>query len=133
MNFEHVMPRDLFNYGKLFKAMGQLSLLIHDGRVPEGLTLEIVETTTQFHVYLNHEYGGIYVGNVLLYYRGEAIFLYSPYNSRSAYPLEFVNDGGESQDVFDDNAQLSEDFKAYLQRLDREADWSASDNGKLPF
>lgn len=112
MPYDRVIPRDLFNEAKLLKALGQLSLLIHDRKAPQGLRLELdFGGAHGFAVDQHLGDGSLYAHYLTLYYRGFVVSLSSPYNDRSPYPLTFEFDN-ESGDVFNDDGTLSDDFLA---------------------
>jgi len=118
--YERVIPRDLFNESKLLKCLGQLSLLIHNGRddngrqTPQGLTIEHdQELGDGFEIDQHAHSGDIYCRNINVRFKGEKIDLCTGLNSREAYPLIF-DDGG---DVFNDNGTFADDFIDYLETL----------------
>jgi hypothetical protein len=116
MSYLRVIPRDLFNEAKLLKCLGQLSLFIHD-RPRLGLTLTHEAEELGFCISQNEASGALYCENLELTFRGRLIGLSTPYNSKDAYPLNFVL--GDEQDgrVFDENGEFSEDFKSALATL----------------
>lgn len=123
MPYTRVIPRDLFNESKLLKCLGQLSLLIHEGRgIRWPLQLECEEPDTGFQIDLDRERGGLICSNVSLFIAEKdepaaCIEVYSPINSKSPYPLQFVDDEGGEWDVFNDDGLLSTEFAGWLDRM----------------
>lgn len=119
MSYPRVIPRDLFNEAKLLKCLGQLALLILDGvGVPRGLSLKHdEEAETGFQIEQDDSDGALYCENIACYYGGRFIGLRAPYNSKDAYPLQFILQDQEGA-VFDDRGKLSAEFCALLSSLD---------------
>lgn len=95
--FNRVIPRDLFNEAKLLKCLGQLSLVLHDGKdsagrpLPPGLEIEFVEPeyAEGFRVVQNPADGGLSCAAVRATFNGHPVRLFSVYNSRDNFPLWF--------------------------------------------
>lgn len=88
MKHTRVLPRDLFNDAKLIKCMGQLSLLIHDGKLPVGFALEHDDDDEKgFVVEFDQDHNHLFCSNLRLFYYDNMINLFIPYNSRENYPL----------------------------------------------
>lgn len=117
MDYQRVIPRDLFNESKLLKCLGQLALIIHDGvDVHEDLNLEHdQEEFLGFNIDKDESDGGLYVSNLILTIENDVIMVYTPYNSKDPYPLVFVKcDGVGEGKVFTDEGKLSQEFKDWL-------------------
>ena len=117
MNYVRVIPRDLFNEAKLLECVGQLCLLIHDGKCAP---LQVVHSHPEqgFCVGQNKSDGSVYVMNLDFYVpKGPVIPFNSPLNSRQPYPL-LCNDENDAEiAVFYDNGVLSAEFLQYLKWL----------------
>lgn len=114
MSYQRVIPRDLFNEAKLLKCLGQLSLIIHEGKgIRWPLSMEHVDSEDGFIVDQDPDTGGIFVVNMSLFVGENHVGLYSPLNSRRPYPLQFEHHD-ESGDVFDDAGNLSPEFVSWL-------------------
>lgn len=118
-NYTRVVPRDLFNEAKLLKCLGQLFLIYHDGvdanksSLPVGFRIEHDDSEAAgFSVVQNQDDGGLEVANINCSYKGFRIRLYSSYNSRQAYPLNYDIEGGNtpSGEVFNEDGSLSGAF-----------------------
>lgn len=115
MMYQRVLPRDLFNEAKLLKCLGQLSLLIHDG-VRWPLELEHTNPMADFHVGQRREDGGLYCFNLRLLLDRREVVVYSGYNSKLPYPLQFEGWDGDAGYVFDDDGRFTTEFTEWLDR-----------------
>lgn len=114
-----VIPRDLFNEAKLLKCVGQLALLIHDGKVP-GLKMEMLcPESDGFVIDQDNFNGNLFLSDAEFSFDGKAFIIGSRYNSKSPYPLEFsdTSDCPCVGDVFDDSGNLTIEFKEFLAKL----------------
>ena len=88
MNYQRVIPRDLFNEASLLKCLGQLALL-HLDRPVEGLELEHSEPAEGFLVLQDPASGAIFCPLIrVVNVRGTSVVLQRPLNSRQDWPLE---------------------------------------------
>lgn len=121
MNYQRVLPRDLFNEAKLLKCLGQLALLIHNGvGIRWPLRFEEIRLEEGFRITQDPSAGCLSCVNLELYCSTHRIELRLIYNSRSPYPLMFHYDGAllqETGDVFTDKGELDVDFTSFLDRL----------------
>jgi len=114
MNYQRVLPRDLFNESKLLKCLGKISLLILDRFI--GLRFEHHDANQGFHVCQNED-GDLYCDNLRFYLPGHRqVYFYSLYNCKSPWPLICIDDDEGVIEVFDDNGELSNDFKQFLEK-----------------
>lgn len=104
--YERVIPRDLFNEGKLLKCIGHLVLLIHDGFGLNNLAFE--HDGEPFKIALL-DTGHLCITNVHFNIRGKAIFFKTLYNSKRTYPLYFEYDYCE-ESVFDEQGNYTPEF-----------------------
>lgn len=111
-----VIPRDLFNDGNLLMNMGTLYLRLET----LGLEDRLEGDGQQYSIY-SDDCGNSYIDNVVLSnVDGEQINLERPLNSRERFPLEFFNkDEEESQPVFTDEGELTQNFIAYIKKDNR--------------
>lgn len=131
MSYIRVIPRDLFNEAKLLKCLGQLALLIHDGKgIRWPMRLEHaparagkkyeVEETPGFVIDQRPEDGGLYCSNLRLFVGRNVIPLYTTYNSKAPYPLLFGRPDYSEADVFNSDGTLSDEFAEFLDRVTAE-------------
>ena len=113
MTYQRVIPRDLFNEAKLLKCLGQLSLLVHDGKC--DLHVKHDEHSSMvygnsFEIDQHPEDGSVYCTNLQFYAAGRCLDLRSSLNSREPYPLLLCDEDEDEVEVFDDDGSLTEDF-----------------------
>lgn len=110
--YQRVMPRDLFNEGKLLKCIGQLALLIHNGiRWP----LKLRHRGRAFRIAQDPSHGGIFITNVTASLNGTPLTLYTTMNGRDTYPLVWEDEElGVEGKVFTDSGQLTSEFTSWL-------------------
>jgi hypothetical protein len=111
MTYTRVIPRDLFNEAKLLKCLGQLALLIRDGKAPEFLTVDEPDGDG-FVIEQNPGDGALYCANLTFRANGRQLPLYAAYNSKDPYPLLCDIDGEETA-VFYDDGTLTTEFYRY--------------------
>lgn len=114
VNYRRVIPRDLFNEAKLLKCLGQLSLLIHDGQLPE---LQMDRMGAGFEVAL-HEAGyltaeGLVIEKIDIVRGNTELWFGTVYNSRQSFPLICFYDWEEIK-VFTETGSVSQEFKDFL-------------------
>ena len=114
MGYNRVLPRDLFNEAKLLKCLGQLCLLIHEGKC----SLKVVHDTKYwegFNVQQDPGDGDISVINLRFYtQRGSRVHIDTGLNSREAYPAMFSAGVVMEQPLFTDDGQLSPEYFQHL-------------------
>ena len=109
--YTRVIPRDLFNESKLLKCLGQLSLMIHDGRAT-GLTVE--NTGESFVIDQRQCDGGLYCKSLIFKVRETILMLYSSYNSQSPFPLCLETEDFGEIEVFHDTGRLTDEFAEHI-------------------
>jgi hypothetical protein len=118
MSHTRVIPRDFFNESKLLKCLGQLSLLIHEGRgIRWPLRLQHDDAGFPGFLIELEPTGNLVCANVTLLCGETAIGIGTTYNSKAAYPLNYATEDGGENDVFDDDGTFTADFTAYLDTL----------------
>lgn len=114
MSYIRVLPRDLFNEAKLLKCLGQLSLHIHDHNPLTrlyGMALRHYTSITDgFTIDLDAANNALCVHNLSLESSVGHIHLYSVYNSKAPYPLQFTLQSGACGAVFCDNGNFDQEF-----------------------
>jgi len=88
INYNRVIPRDLFNESKLLKCIGKLTLLIHDNLAPFGLKFEHDEEP--FKIGLTN-CGHLKIQNITFVYSSHTDFelgFKTVYNSKSNFPFK---------------------------------------------
>lgn len=109
MSYTRVIPRDFFNESKLLKCLGQLSLKIHDCKLPKGIEIEIEETDKPFIIELEENLGLLYVSNYEICVNNYIIFFGTTYNSKDNYPLIAYTEYEEFR-VFDEKGDFTDEF-----------------------
>lgn len=112
-SYTRVIPRDLFNEAKLLKCIGQLVLLIHDCKGPDGLTFD--HDGEPFNIDLMDE-GYLTVTNIDFVLRGEGLLFIAQYNSKSAYPLYLYHGYCETL-VFKEDGSFTFEFIEFCNNL----------------
>lgn len=118
--YDRVLPRDLFNESKLLKCLGQLALLVHDGKAGWlGFEFTPAIPYRGFIIEQDPSDGGLFCAN-LEWRAGEArLDFYSNYNSKASYPLTYtwsrddLKEGG-SGEVFNDDGTLTDEFRSLV-------------------
>jgi len=112
MNYERVIPRDLFNEASLLKCVGRLWIetekyrsvtFFHDGKA--------------FDIRQDQGDGSIYIDNVRVFIDDISYSAFRPLNSREPWPLTLVQDTGTGWrqiEVFTDEGKLTEELERLL-------------------
>lgn len=112
MSYTRVIPRDLFNEAKLLKCLGQLALLIHDGKAG-NLKVKHRRPDKGFVVHQDPSSGGLYCYNLRFTLNKVEVEVATNYNSKAPYPLGYCfND--EYGEVFNDDGSFTDEFKALV-------------------
>lgn len=109
MEWKLVFPRDLFNHGKVYKSLGRLTMLIEDSLI-EGLAFE-TPSELKLHFYTD----GSIVSNIPFSIKSMNVSLLfkSDVNKKAAYNL-CLDYYGEEIEVFEDDGELTGEFKDFL-------------------
>lgn len=118
MSYTRVIPRDFFNESKLLKCMGQLSLKILDGMLPEGIKIEIDECGQPFEIHQTND-GRLYLNDYDVTINDTYVSLSTTYNSKDNYPLICFHDDVETT-VFDDNGDFTQDFINFCNNINQD-------------
>ena len=114
MGYNRVLPRDLFNEAKLLKCLGQLCLLIHEGKC----SLKVFHDTKYwegFTVLQDPGDGDIFVANLVIYTKsGKLISVDTGLNAKEPYPMTFSFGAVAEQPLFTDDGQLSPEYFEHL-------------------
>jgi hypothetical protein len=108
MSYQRVIPRDFFNEAKLLKCMGQLSLKILDGMLPDGVKIRIDECGLPFDVHQTDD-GRLFLNDYDVTINDTYVSMSTTYNSKDSYPLVCYHDDVETT-VFDENGNFTEEF-----------------------
>lgn len=111
MGYARTIPRDLFNEANLLKCYGQIYLNLEPLQA-RGVKAALVEQDGDpymdewsirdgFQIEQDESDGSIWVANVLLIVRGNALRLRRPLNSRDPWPLWACPDEDNEIRVFD--------------------------------
>ena len=112
-DYDRVHPRDFFNEAKLLKCWGRLSLLIHEGRgIDWPLRIEHDDSECKgYAVRLDGQHAMLFIDNVRLFVCDVHVPIGNVCNSKNEWPMY----GGEDfHCVFDDDGELSPEFRKYL-------------------
>ncbi len=109
MSYFRVVPRDFFNEAKLLKCLGQFELLCNHKSNPLGIETSHDEQEGEFQVVQNQMDGSLSVLNYSAFLHGDEIQLFTPYNSKSPYPL-YGAFRGNVYGVFDEEGNWSTEF-----------------------
>ena len=107
INYQRVIPRDLFNESKLLQQLGFVCLAIHDCRLTR-ITLE--DSGEAFDIQLSDS-GKLSVSNLTFWQGDEDVELWMTVNSREKNPLFFLDPyTGDESYVFDDKGDFTSRF-----------------------
>ena len=113
-----VLPRDLFNEGKLLKCIGKISLHIHDAnKTLRGLKFE--HDGSFFMVCQSEQDGSLSLANITFKLGDKELYLYTKYNSREDWPLfaSFNEDNTDEVNVFDLFGNFHDDFLTLIENV----------------
>jgi len=116
--YTRVIPRDFFNEAKLLKCMGQLSLKILDGKLPENIKIEIDESGEAFEIGLTND-GRLFLNNYDTTINDTYVSLSTIYNSQNQYPLICFHDDEEIT-VFDNDGNFTDDFITFCKTINND-------------
>lgn len=118
--YQRIIPRDLFNESKLLKCLGQVALLIHEGKTGgKKLVLEHDDSDySGFFIEQDPSDGGLYCSNLKLMYHGREIGLRSIYNNKDPFPMIFRDEDYAEYILFEDNGSFTPYFFEWLDTLD---------------
>lgn len=109
MTYTRVIPRDLFNEASLLKCLGKLYL------VTENLAaVQFVHVGNAFNIEQDQSDGSLYCFNIKIVVNGRAFYHRRPLNSRDDWPLWLYPKDADDFPAFDDDGNLSPEFKALL-------------------
>lgn len=132
MEYNRVLPRDLFNESKLLKCLGRLILIVEDTTKIEGLSYILEQYESKgFIIKQSISDGNLYVENLKFNFNGIPIRLESIYNSKDIYPLlcdDYIK-------VFDEHGEIDVNFTSYLNTFTYEKAivWSVQDFKTLAY
>lgn len=109
--YQRVIPRDLFNEAKLLKSLGQLCLMIHDGKAPDGL--EFLNFHSDINPIVQTNCGYLIHSHIQFMYKGQTLIFGSLTNSKNNYTLFLLTDDEEIP-VFNSDATFNFSFISYL-------------------
>jgi len=114
MKYKRVIPRDFFNNAKLLKCLGAFTLLVDEYAFTRKL-ISIEENDEPFNIALT-ENGELFCANYTWYLKGEPLFLFTPYNSKAAYPL-FCRIENSDYNVLNEHGKFDIEFLNYIKEL----------------
>lgn len=106
-----ILPRDAFNDANLLKCIGQMVLLIEDGKI--NLTYDY--DGEPFDIQQDETDGSTFIANITFFapsadgFTGDMIRHRRPLNSREAWPLLLFR-GDNEYYAFDEKGQFMPDF-----------------------
>lgn len=110
--YNRVVPRDFFNEAKLLKCLGQFALCVLDNTLPREFNsskLAIEYDGQPFDIQQNPHDGSIFCANYHVWLDDEPLKLWTPLNSREAWPMLATFRGSEYY-LFDDNGKWMPNF-----------------------
>jgi hypothetical protein len=110
INYNRVLPRDLFNEAKLLKCIGRLILLIEDNMTP--VRMSYGENGEPFTIGLTDD-GSLMVTNLGISINRRLQTFKTTYNSKSNYPLLLETPDYSEILVFSENGEFTPDFIQY--------------------
>lgn len=113
MNYQRVLPRDLFNEAKLLKCMGMVCLKILDYQTPCPMSHN--EIDEGFEIELLEE-GSLTISNLHIAIKGKNFLFKTTYNSKSNYPLYLEYDSCDYQ-VFDESGNWDTEFIEFCESV----------------
>jgi hypothetical protein len=116
MSYTRVIPRDLFNEGNLLKMLGALYIALDHHGLHKCKMFDPV-SNTGFDIEQDDSDGSIQTVNMPFKVGKVFVRLYRPLNARDDWPLwlSIPSDPDfEDIQVFDDNGELSDEFKALI-------------------
>ena len=117
MPYTRVIPRDLFNESKLLKCLGRLALLVHDGQFCDLLTVDAFALEGGgFDIDLDPSRNALFCRNLPFLNGDTRLYLISTYNSKSAYPLFCVTDDDNEIPVFEEDGEVTAEFRSLIDR-----------------
>lgn len=113
-NYIRVLPRDLFNEANLLKCLGRLWIALDETAAGHGARF-VTEDVPAFEIEQDPSSGAIYAANVRFRVYGTYCRLTRPLNSRRSWALYAEpDDDADPVDVFDDEGNLSDEFRAFI-------------------
>lgn len=103
MSYHRVIPRDLFNEGRLLTMLGKLVIHIMDSH---SLWSYEHLFSGPFEIEQDSNDGSLSCLNVKFYYDGEPVQLYRPLNSRDPWALYFIGPDFEERSVFTSTGEV---------------------------
>lgn len=111
--YTKVIPRDLFNKGSLLKCIGRISLLIEDGKAPDGMRLEHTNPTSGFEMDQSPSSGDLCCVNLTLVTKAGRAHVWRSLNSREAWAVYVAAAEHEDIEVLDGNGDFTKEFLAW--------------------
>jgi hypothetical protein len=120
-SYYRVIPRDLFNEGKLLTELGFLSLAILDNKegINKVLALELIDEEEGFIVTQDEDDGSLFVSNLIctISKDGSECQLYTQLNCRDRNALRFKSETLGVEGVVFNKEDYSSEFRSFLQLL----------------
>jgi len=122
MTYLRVVPRDLFNEGNLLKCLGRVYICAEQSPLGDPCAHVAVETGGAWCAHQDQSDGSLWLDGVQVSCLGYALRCARPMNSRDPWPLYVCEIDGEEidpVDVFTDEGEFSDDFRALCDSLPR--------------
>lgn len=101
------------------KCLGQLSLIVHNGRDAAGRpcppSLQTEFDDGPFAICQDEAAGNLFVANLTFMAGKNPLYLGTTYNSKKPYPLVYQEPDGAEGDVFTDAGNLTNEFIAFVE------------------
>ena len=113
LNYDRVIPRDLFNEAKLLKCVGRLCLLIHDEKAPDNIKFE--HDSGSFEIGMTAD-GDLTISNVKFSINDKEIMFVARYNDKSNYPFFAQDEEYTDYRVFDEQGNFDIEFVEFCKK-----------------
>lgn len=113
LNYDRVIPRDLFNEAKLLKCVGRLCLLIHDDKAPDNVKFE--HDSGSFEIGMTTD-GDLTISNVKFSINDKEFMFIARYNNKSNYPFFVQDEEYLDHRVFDEQGNLDLEFVEFCKK-----------------
>jgi hypothetical protein len=114
LNYDRVLPRDLFNEAKLLKCVGRLCLLIHDDKAPDGVKFE--HNSDAFEIGMTTD-GDLTISNIKFFINDKEIMFVTRYNNKANYPFFVQDEEYLDHRVFDEQGNLDNEFIQFCKTI----------------
>lgn len=113
MNYRRVIPRDLFNEGKLLNCYGRIAIEAEKSRGVVEMDYTGEDAENGFEIVQDKSDDSIYVDNLRVRVRGFSVHVFNGLNSREKWPMYALPCGdGNAVRVFNEDGTFTPEFLA---------------------